>query len=387
MCRRHIKVFSLTMCAESGPVGILAEGSGAPEGSIPLHPFNQSYLSDCAIWQCMDLLKHFYAVVRQIPRGRISTYGSIAIALGDKRAARAVGRMLHHNIYAPEVPCHRVVMSDGGIGGFGTGVDNKIRLLSEEGVVVKEGKIVDFDRLLFIDFITSYPLGELRDEQIKNALKVRLKDEFDGSRLIAGVDVAYITDEKKDTQTALGAMVVWDMVNALPVKVVTVKVEVDFPYIPTYLSHREFPLIEKLVSDNNNFDILMVDGNGVLHPRGIGLASHSGLKLDKPTIGVAKGGLSGTVKETNDPKLKEILIDERLAGYSFLSSNRATRPIYVSPGHRISFGSALALVRRMCIFKIPEPLRLAHIEVVKARKIILEKTKMARSHELTRGSL
>ncbi|MDP7078202.1 MAG: MGMT family protein, partial [Desulfobacterales bacterium] len=94
----------------------------------------------------MKLLKHFYDAVRQIPRGRVSTYGSIAIALGDKRAARAVGLMLHHNIYAPKVPCHRVVMSDGGIGGFGTGIDNKISLLAEEGVGVSNGKVEDFDR-------------------------------------------------------------------------------------------------------------------------------------------------------------------------------------------------------------------------------------------------
>lgn len=316
----------------------------------------------------MNLLKHFYAAVRQIPLGRVSTYGKIAEALGDKRAARAVGKMLHHNIHAPEVPCHRVVMSDGGIGGFGTGVDNKIRLLSQEGIQVNDNNIVDFQGLLFTDFNSSYPLVELRDEERKNASKVVIEDGFIGTRLIAGVDVAYVSDEKKDTQTALGAMVVWDMEIASLVSVDTVEVEVDFPYIPTYLSYREFPVIEKLVNYNNKFDLLMVDGNGVLHPRGMGLASYSGIMLDKPTIGVAKGGLYGSVKETNYPKLKEIYVDGKLAGYSFLSSNRATRPIYVSPGHRISFDSTLALVRRMCIFKIPEPLRLAHIEAVKARK-------------------
>ncbi|MDP7264189.1 MAG: endonuclease V, partial [Candidatus Thermoplasmatota archaeon] len=121
---------------------------------------------------------------------------------------------------------------------------------------------------------------------------------------------------------------------------------------------------------NNKFDILMVDGNGVLHPERMGLASHTGIKLEKPTIGVAKGGLCGTVKDADDPKLKEIYIDGRLAGYSFLSSKRAKRSIYVSPGHRVSFESTIELVRRMCIFKIPEPLRLAHIEAVKARKNI-----------------
>jgi len=316
----------------------------------------------------MGLLVDFYAAVRQIPRGRVSTYGSIAIALGDKRAARAVGRMLHHNIYAPAVPCHRVVMSDGSIGGFGTGIDNKIGLLADEGIQVKDGKIVDFDRWLFTDFITSYPLRKLRLEQRKNARKVVLEDGFSGSRLIAAVDVAYVTDEKKDTQKAFGAMVIWDMESASTVKVDIVELEVDFPYIPTYLTYREFPVIEKLVIQNNKFDILMVDGNGVIHPQRMGLASHSGLKLDKPAIGVAKGGLCGDLFDTNDPKLKEIYVDGSLAGYSFLSSGRATKPIYVSPGHRISPGSALALVRRMCIFKIPEPLRMAHFEAVNARK-------------------
>lgn len=319
----------------------------------------------------MNLLKHFYAAVIQIPLGSVSTYGSIAKALGDKKAARAVGRMLHHNIYAPEVPCHRVVMGGGAIGGFGTGVENKIRLLAGEGVVVKDGKVVDFDSLIFTDFNTLFPLKKLRDEQRINATKVVLEDDFHENRFIAGVDVTYIIDEKKDTHTAIGAIVIWDLEKGLSVKVDRVVAEVDFPYIPTYLTYREFPVIERLLIANDGIDILMVDGNGVLHPRGMGLASHCGIMLDKPTIGVAKGGLCGDLRETNDPKLKEIYLDGSLAGYSLLSSNRATRPIYISPGHRISQLSALALVRRICNFKIPEPLRLAHIEAVKARKNIL----------------
>jgi methylated-DNA-[protein]-cysteine S-methyltransferase len=90
-----------------------------------------------------------YAVLRRVPRGKVTTYALLARALGT-RAFRAVGQAMHRNPYAPIVPCHRVVKSDGSLGGYALGLKQKIALLKKEGVAVAKGRIVDFDKRLFV---------------------------------------------------------------------------------------------------------------------------------------------------------------------------------------------------------------------------------------------
>ncbi|MBU1200861.1 MAG: MGMT family protein [Nanoarchaeota archaeon] len=108
-----------------------------------------------------------YSLLRQVPRGRVTTYGELAKAAKTK-AYRAVGRAMKSNPYsfvrmdaknqndsraknpyAPIVPCHRVVKSNGEIGGFAHGIKKKIEILKKEGVIVKNNKVVDFEKLLF----------------------------------------------------------------------------------------------------------------------------------------------------------------------------------------------------------------------------------------------
>lgn len=95
-----------------------------------------------------------YDLTSKIPKGKVTTYGILARELGRPKASRAVGRILGANPNPIVVPCHRVVMGDGTIGGYSSpeGVDKKIRILKEEGVEVKEGRVVDFSRFLFRDF-------------------------------------------------------------------------------------------------------------------------------------------------------------------------------------------------------------------------------------------
>jgi O-6-methylguanine DNA methyltransferase len=95
-----------------------------------------------------------YSLARQIPKGKVTSYGELAAAVGKPKAARAIGSIMHVNPYAPVVPCHRVVHKDGRIGGFGDkrGVTKKIELLAAEGVVVRSGRIVDFDKVYFSGF-------------------------------------------------------------------------------------------------------------------------------------------------------------------------------------------------------------------------------------------
>lgn len=95
-----------------------------------------------------------YELTRQIPVGRVTTYGALAKSVGHPKAARGVGMLMHVNPDAPRTPCHRVVRSDGTIGGYGStkGVVQKIERLKAEGVEVLNGRIVDFNKKFFDDF-------------------------------------------------------------------------------------------------------------------------------------------------------------------------------------------------------------------------------------------
>jgi len=88
-------------------------------------------------------------MIKKIPRGRVATYKKVAQAIGRPKAARAVGNALGKNPNAPRIPCHRVVKSNGGIGGYAKGVARKIKFLSEEGIRMEKGKVVDFQEILY----------------------------------------------------------------------------------------------------------------------------------------------------------------------------------------------------------------------------------------------
>ncbi|UCD12981.1 MAG: endonuclease V [Thermoplasmatales archaeon] len=300
----------------------------------------------------MNLFEYTYDLVRQIPKGKISSYGSVARALGDIRASRAVGRMMNQNPDADDMPCFKIVHSDGRLGGFGLGIDDKIRRLNKDNIVVKDSKIIDFENVLFEDFKTDYPLKKLRQEQIELSKKVKTRDDFEEIVTVAGIDVAYPMNEFDD---ACGTCVIVDYKTEPDLfyykpKIVeekTVFAKTEFPYIPTYLSYREIPIIKKLFESlDTKPSIIMFDGNGILHPYGCGLASHCGVLLDTPSIGVAKSLLPVKSKEKKS--------------YNLISG-RAKKPIYISPGHKVSLDTSVSVVRHLCRYKIPEPLRLAHM--------------------------
>jgi len=98
----------------------------------------------------------------------------------------------------------------------------------------------------------------------------------------------------------------------------------------------------------------MFDGNGILHPYGIGLASHMGVLFDISSIGVAKSLLYGDVNGD------VVSINGEKRGYCYYASEKIKNPIYISPGNNISFESSLKIVKNLCEFKVPEPIRLAH---------------------------
>lgn len=310
-----------------------------------------------------EFREYFYSLVEQIPEGKVTTYGDLARALGDIRASRAVGKMLNENPRAPKVPCHRVVMSDGKIGGFESGIENKIEILNSEGVVVENNKIVDFEDILFNNFESEKILDKLRENQMETKENVKIEDYFEDIDIVGGVDVSYTKDR------GYAALSVWEGNKELDRFIIDK--EISFPYIPTYLSFREMPILLDLLDEAEiEPDIILVDGNGILHPRGIGLASHFGVERDIPTIGVAKSQLIGDKEKevTHENPLSKIKNDSELLGYAFLSSERAKNPIYISPGHRVSHETSFNIVKMYCQYKIPDPIRKAHITATQRRK-------------------
>ncbi|RKX45014.1 MAG: endonuclease V, partial [Thermotogae bacterium] len=191
----------------------------------------------------MDLFEEIYRIVRQVPRGKVSTYGAVARALGDIRASRAVGVAMNINPDPEFTPCYRIVNSDGTVGGFSMGVDEKIRRLKEDGIEVVNGRIKNFEQVFFDDFFTRYPLKSLREEQIRLSRRVVLDDSFEKDEFVAGVDVAYSRENKR---LACAACVVMDK-NLNVVEKKWLMDEVNFPYIPTYLAYRELPIITEII--------------------------------------------------------------------------------------------------------------------------------------------
>lgn len=193
-----------------------------------------------------------------------------------------------------------------------------------------------------------------------------IRDDFAPIRLIAGVDQAFAGD------LILSGIVVLDYASLEMVERVHSIEKVTFPYIPTFLSFREGPAIVSAFRKlKNRPDILMVDGAGINHPRRAGIATHVGVALDVPTIGITKKILCGTGKEPDEiGEAAPLLYEERKIGW-LLKSSRRGRAIIVAPGHRVSLDSSLSIVRS-CIrgHKLPEPARLAHLYVNEEKKNI-----------------
>lgn len=291
----------------------------------------------------INLYKKTYELVKQIPKGKVSTYGHIALALGDIIASRAVGKMLNENPYK-DVPCYRVVKSDGSIGGYAHGVEKKIELLKRDGVEIIKGKI-DLKKFLFNDFITDYPLKKLRKEQENLKKKISLTDDFELNS-IAGMDVAY------GKNVAYGAYVEFNLKGDI-IKQKIIEKKIEFPYIPTYLAYRELPILNELIR-NENPSIVMIDGNGLLHPRFFGIACHFGVINDMVTIGIAKKLLYGKIRD----------------GYVYINGRKVGRKlgkIFVSPGNKISIETAYQITKNFMKYSTPEPIRQAHILATKRK--------------------
>ncbi len=144
------------------------------------------------------------------------------------------------------------------------------------------------------------------------------------------------------------------------------------PYVPGLLFCREgFPILKAVGKLRHKFDILFVDACGINHYRFAGLASHVGVLLDVPTIGVTKHTLCGEYSDPGEPgSYCEVRFCNRTVGFA-LKTKKDTNPIFISPGHRVSLQGALTIVLR-CLsgHKFPEPLQIARTKARAQKRAI-----------------
>ena len=202
--------------------------------------------------------------------------------------------------------------------------------------------------------------GEARDLQEGLAGKVSRSGELKVLRLVAGVDISV----RKESGQAAGAVVVLRYPELRVVEIKVARGKLSFPYVPGLLSFREAPLIlEACAKLTATPDLVMVDGQGIAHPRRIGLASHLGLCLNTPTVGCAKSLLTGQHDVLGEePGSSTEIVDRGEVIGAALRSRIGVKPVYISIGHRISLESSIALVLKCCRgYRLPEPTRLAHL--------------------------
>jgi len=244
------------------------------------------------------------------------------------------------------------------IGNFGKN-PRSLHIATSKFVITSECFII---RDMRVQALHRWEVSVARARQIQLSLAKRVvtKSQVTNPRLVAGIDIS-----SPDAQgVARGAAVVLCYPELSIVEIKVAEDKIEFPYIPGLLSFRESPLIlaacEKL---RDVPDLVLIDGQGIAHPRRFGLASHVGLFLDLPTIGCAKSILCGQHRPLGKEagSHAELLDNGDLIGAA-LRTKSGVKPIYVSVGHKIDLASALQWVINCCRgYRIPEPTRLAHL--------------------------
>ncbi len=193
-------------------------------------------------------------------------------------------------------------------------------------------------------------LHKLKQEQIQLAKKISTRTEFSEVKFIGGVDVVHTAKD------IICCAVVLEAGSRRLVEKRVVVTKPHMKYLAGFLSYRLAPgYVEAVTQLTNRPDILICGCDGIIHPRRIGCASHVGLLLDMPTIGVAKKLTCGKLED------RRVYVDGELRGLA-LQTREHAKPIFVSPGHKISVAKSMEVVSTWLHdgSKLPDPLRLAH---------------------------
>jgi len=197
-------------------------------------------------------------------------------------------------------------------------------------------------------------------EKLRSQIILRnVIDSKEEVSLIAGADAAYSLDQN----LVAGGVVVMEFPSLKVREESWIVGRINFPYVPGLLSFREAPILLRVFSRlKNNPPVLIFDGQGIAHPRHLGIATHMGLLLDLPTIGCAKSRLIGEAKEpANRVGAFEFLYYQNEIVGALLRTRKNVKPVLVSPGYKIDLKMAMEIILAACWkYRLPEPSRLAH---------------------------
>jgi deoxyribonuclease V len=199
-------------------------------------------------------------------------------------------------------------------------------------------------------------IAEARKEQELLSTRVKIVPYRKEPQYVAGVDAAF------SEHAVFAAACLYRYPDLGLIEQAYAVKQLLFPYVPGFLSFREAPAIIAAVEKlSRTPDIILVDGQGIAHPRGIGIASHIGVVLDIPTIGCAKSRLIG---EFNEPGVRKgnwsaLRYEHKIIGTVVRTRDRV-KPVFVSPGHKMNLHAALRITLACTVnYRIPEPLRCA----------------------------
>lgn len=215
--------------------------------------------------------------------------------------------------------------------------------------------------------IQSVPPARAIQLQTELAKKIVLSPAPSKIRLIAGADISY----ERFSDLAYAGFVVLDASTLQIVATSSAEVRMDYPYIPGLLTFREAPaLLAAWKQLKVEPDVVCFDGQGIAHPRRLGIASHLGLLIDRPSIGCGKSLLTGTFQELGDQRgdFAPLMHRGEKVGVALRTKAR-TQPVFVSVGHRMILEDAIAIVLSATRgYRIPEPTRQAHLFVNQLRR-------------------
>ncbi len=324
-----------------------------------------------------DLVLAVRRLIAQVPAGRVTTPGTLAAALGNSIAARWIGHYLLHHDHAANCACHRVVRAGGLPGPYPQGSEEKVRRLKAEGVEITAGS-VDLDHYEFTDFTSDRPLEKLARYQTRVAVQVTTRTRCKVPQRLGGVDVSYISPAE-----GVAAYTLVDVPSGELLWSTVIRRKVRFPYISSYLTFRELPLLIDLIdevrAEGRLAAVTLVDGTGILHPRQAGIACHLGVATGMVTIGVIKKLLCGRVDITGLKPLESrpVVLDDAVIGAAIRPTSGSRRPLFVSPGHGLNLASAEQIVRAVLTGRrLPLPLYWAdhlsrqHAKTLRQTKIV-----------------
>lgn len=220
------------------------------------------------------------------------------------------------------------------------------------------------------DWLAPPDLGAAAAVQRVLAAKVRASGGPAPVRTVAGVDVSQFP--RDPSGRVFAAVVVLDAATLRPLETATAMCIAPIPYIPGFLGFREVPaLLAAFAALSDWPDLIVVDGHGISHPRGLGIAAHLGVLLDRPTIGSAKSILVGHPEsELGERRGATVpLVWKGAPIGTVLRTRQGVAPVYVSPGHAVGPEAACAHVLRLAPrWRLPAPIRAAHDAANRFRK-------------------